>query len=176
MVVSSQAVYQVFAPARLNELRDSETAAKIKDDFSTAFSTLKGQVKKWTFVHNHPEAKIGKLTATALVDLKQEHPSVEISVLDIDSLWDTISTLPAAVLEKHFGETAEPETPLTLSEQIADLRLVHCMRSARPWNRCWEMSLNISSLFVVQLRPPKYSNPAKQTQRLRCRKAMKCLH
>lgn len=33
-VISSQLVYQVYAPARISELKDAETAAKIKADSS----------------------------------------------------------------------------------------------------------------------------------------------
>jgi hypothetical protein len=55
-VISSQLVYAVYAPARREEDRDSETAAKIRSDFAKACSTLRGQLKAWVFVHNHPEA------------------------------------------------------------------------------------------------------------------------
>jgi hypothetical protein len=41
-VISSQLVYAVYAPARREEDRDSETATKIRSDFAKACSTLHG--------------------------------------------------------------------------------------------------------------------------------------
>jgi tetratricopeptide (TPR) repeat protein len=103
-VISSQLVYAVYAPARRNEDRDSETAAKIRSDFAKASSTLGGQLKAWIFVHNHPEGKLGKLSARAVSELKSRNPSVEIAVLNIDSLWGKLTALPDETLRAFFGE------------------------------------------------------------------------
>ena len=72
-VISSQLVYAVYAPARREDDRDSETAAKIRSDFSAAFSTLQGKLKAWVFVHNHPDGKLGKLSTTVINDLKSQN-------------------------------------------------------------------------------------------------------
>src|SRR5207248_6584816 len=120
--INAQRVYQVYAPARLNELRDSETAAKIKADFATASATLHNQLKSWIFIHNHPEAKIGKLTAAALNELKTQNSSVEIQVLDIDSFWEKLKDLPESLLQKHFGSPLHEGAQSTAIEEIADLR------------------------------------------------------
>ena len=103
LAVNSQRVYQVFAPARINEMRDSDTAAKIRKDFPKVLKHLSGQIKSWVFLHNHPEAKIGKETAAAISELKAANPTVEILVLDIDSLWDLLKVLPDTALAKLFG-------------------------------------------------------------------------
>ena len=102
-VINSQLVYQVYAPARINELRDGETAAKIRSDFAKAQSTLSGKLKEWTFVHNHPEGKIGRLSAKALSEIKRNHPDISLNVLDIDSLWTRLEKLGNRALEMLFG-------------------------------------------------------------------------
>jgi len=105
-VISSQLVYQAYAPARIHELRDSEIAAKIRSDFAKAHRTLGGRLKGWTFIHNHPEGKIGKLSAAAISRLQAKHSEVEMSVLDIDSLWKRLSLVPDAALSRLFGPAA----------------------------------------------------------------------
>jgi hypothetical protein len=103
-VISSQLVYAVYAPARRDEDRDSETAAKIRSDFAKACSTLHGQLKAWIFVHNHPEGKLGQLGAKAISELKSRNPSVEITVLSIDGLWEKLKALSDETLKRFFGE------------------------------------------------------------------------
>src|SRR5712671_688136 len=110
-VISSQLVYAVYAPARREEDRDSETAAKIRSDFAKAHSTLHGGLKAWVFVHNHPEGKLGQLGARAISDLKSQNPSVEISVLSADGLWDRLKVLPDETLKRLFGGKDAPATP-----------------------------------------------------------------
>lgn len=102
-VISSQLVYQVYAPTRINELRDSETAAKIRGDFEKAQRTLAGELKGWTFVHNHPDGKIGHLTAAALSKIKRRHPDITFQILDINSLLSRLEELPHRTIEKLFG-------------------------------------------------------------------------
>ena len=111
-VINKRLVYQVYAPARRDELRDAETASKIKKDFQTAYSTLTGQMENWVFVHNHPGAMLGKASVAAVNQLKTENPKVGIDVLDIDSLWQRLEGLPDAVLERLFGK-APPPKPVT---------------------------------------------------------------
>lgn len=106
-VISSQLVYAVYAPARRNEDRDSETSAKIRSDFAKAFSTLKGKMKAWTFVHNHPDGNLGQLGITAINDLKSQNPSVDITVLNVNSLWERLMTLSDETLERFFGAKNE---------------------------------------------------------------------
>lgn len=116
-VISSQLVYAVYAPARMKEVRDSETAAKIHSDFTGACSTLDGQLKGWVFVHNHPEGKLGKLSVKAISDLKCQNPSVQIEVLNIDSLWEKLKFLSEEILQQLFGQLHLGAT------QCADLRV-----------------------------------------------------
>jgi hypothetical protein len=109
-VISSQLVYQVFAPARRKELRDAETAKKIRADFATARATLGGDIRKWVFVHNHPEARIGKLSTAAISGIKTDAPTVEIRVLDINSLWLELAKLPEVSLMHLFGEVSSSDS------------------------------------------------------------------
>src|SRR5260221_5922568 len=120
--INGQRVYQVYAPARFQDLRDSQTARKIRGDFKAAFLTLGGQLKSWVFVHNHPEAKIGQLTASALSELKAQHPAITFTVLDIDSLWQTLQTLSDDVLKVLFDSGSPEELPARMADEILDLR------------------------------------------------------
>ena len=90
-VINSQLVYQVYAPATTKELQDSKTAAKIRADFTTAYSNLDAELKFWVFVHNHPEAELGKLSIKALSKLKSQYHHVNITVLNINSLWESLT-------------------------------------------------------------------------------------
>src|SRR5437899_2672263 len=119
-VISSQLVYQVYAPARIVELKDAETAAKIKADFQAASKTLNNQLKGWVFVHNHPEAALGKMSIAAICELKNQHPDVDISVLDIDSLWEKLKVLPDSTLRSLCG--GPPPGAGAITEEISDLR------------------------------------------------------
>lgn len=103
LVINSQLVYQVYAPARIRELQDSKTAAKIRDDFQKAYSTLNGHIKAWHFVHNHPQAELGPRSMAALSDLEHQHPGIEFQPLDIKSLEKLISGLPEEVIDKLVG-------------------------------------------------------------------------
>lgn len=114
IAINAQLVYQVFAPARIGELRDGETATKIKTDFAKAYQSLGGSLKEWVFVHNHPEAKLGQLSAGALNQLKSTHPHIAISVLDIDSLWAKLAEVPAARRKELFGAEARSENRVKL--------------------------------------------------------------
>jgi tetratricopeptide (TPR) repeat protein len=101
IVISEHLAYQVFAPPRLNELRDGEVAAKIRADFAKAHSTMGGKLQAWRFVHNHPEAAVGKLTAAAINDLVTANPGIEFKILDIHSLWDL---LVSNLSDESFGQ------------------------------------------------------------------------
>lgn len=111
--IGSQLAYQVYAPARIHELRDAETARKIRVDFRAAFDTLGGRLRAWHFVHNHPQGAVGQLTAAAMSELAASHPSIRFRVLDIDSLWEEVSLLPRDVLGELFpaGSGSTPEGP-----------------------------------------------------------------
>lgn len=102
-VISKEHAYQAYAPARIAELNDSKTATKIRTDFAKAHSTLGGQLRAWTFVHNHPEGKLAQRSAATVAHLKAEHPDVEVFVLDINSLWEMLDILSDAQLAKLFG-------------------------------------------------------------------------
>ena len=108
-VINSQLVYQVYAPARIAELYDSITAKKIKVDFAKANSKLNNQMKAWAFIHNHPEAKIGQLSARAISDLETQHKEVTIRVLNIDTFWDELKNVPHKSIAKVLNVTI-PDT------------------------------------------------------------------
>ena len=79
---------------------------------------MRGQLKAWVFVHNHPEGKLGKLSATAINQLKSQNPPVEIAGLSIDSLWDRLTTLPGEILERFFGAGSEGAVPISDQKEL----------------------------------------------------------
>lgn len=93
--IAGQIVYQVFAPPRMDEARDGETADKISRDFASAHAALQGKMKGWVFVHNHPEGKLGKRGIAAINQLQASHPGISIEVWNIDTLWERVAELPA---------------------------------------------------------------------------------
>jgi hypothetical protein len=121
-VISSQLVYQAYAPARISELNDSVTASKIRADFETASKTLGGKLNKWVLVHNHPEAALGKLSVAAINELRELNPRIDISVLDIDSLWEELTGLPEPILGELCGGPPPQLRGNPITEEISDLR------------------------------------------------------
>jgi hypothetical protein len=93
--IAGQVVYQVFAPPRMDEVRDGETADKIARDFANAYTALRGEMRGWIFVHNHPEGKLGKLGIAAISQLQAAHTGVRIEVWNIDTLWERVAEMPA---------------------------------------------------------------------------------
>ena len=105
LVISAGHVYQVYAPARLEELRDAQVAKKIGADFAAAHAFLAARLRAWSFVHNHPQAAIGKRTVKVVQSLRAEHPEIDLRILDIDSLWDDLlAALPDDSLERLFPQ------------------------------------------------------------------------
>ncbi len=107
VAINRRRVYQCFAPARISETKDSETASKIRADFAAARQTLAGTLAEWVFVHNHPEGRLGKDANAALVSLKAEHPEVEILAWGLQDLWNALSALPEDALAQDFGPGSE---------------------------------------------------------------------
>ena len=92
LVLQEGRVYQIYAPPSLGT--DSNTAAKVKDDFDKAKSTLNNSLKIWTFVHNSSDGKVGHLTAAALKILSDEHPAITVEAIGIDGLWVRLEKIP----------------------------------------------------------------------------------
>ena len=116
LVIDSRLVYQVFAPARVKEMKDGKTAAKIRADFRRAHMTLGDSLKSWTFIHNHPEGKIGKLTAGAIASLKADYPTITFVIHDINSIWEELVHLPRDKIAFLFGDSRRTEIDLPVVE------------------------------------------------------------
>ncbi|MHB8580524.1 MAG: tetratricopeptide repeat protein [Ignavibacteriaceae bacterium] len=124
-VISLQLVYAVYAPARTAATGDAQTARKIRSDFSKASSTLQGKFRAWVFVHNHREGKLGQRSTTAISELTNANPLVEITVLNINTLWEKLTKLPDEALKRLFGDGVVDTTQalLPLEEDIpADIK------------------------------------------------------
>ncbi|MFZ4700322.1 MAG: hypothetical protein ACOYMG_09740 [Candidatus Methylumidiphilus sp.] len=116
LVLQEGRVYQIYAPPSLGT--DSNTAAKVKEDFNKAKITLNNSLKIWTFVHNSSDGKVGHLTAAALKKLKDENPAIIVEAIDIDLLWERLEKLPNEKLAALFGI---PEQPNLAEPQIRAL-------------------------------------------------------
>jgi tetratricopeptide (TPR) repeat protein len=111
-VINEQHVYQVYAPARINEMRDADTAEKIREDFLKVHNALSGRMRGWTFIHNHPEGSLGKKSILCISELEYLYHPTTIRVLSIDSLWDRIKDLPDPTLEILFGGSSTQATKI----------------------------------------------------------------
>jgi hypothetical protein len=127
-VINSQLVYQVYAPGRRSEDRDSETAEKIKADFHKAYSHLQGRLKTWVFVHNHPEAKLGKLSINATSDLKEQYQDVEIKVFNIDVFWQELQEKVAIERIAQILHVAIPQSDHVDPARIVIARFAYITR------------------------------------------------
>ncbi len=102
--LNRQRVYQCFAPPRTaEEMRDGETASKIREDFANARQTLGDTMREWVFVHNHPQSLLGHLSNAALMEIKAQHPSLTVLAWGIAELWTELSSLPKLTLAQAFG-------------------------------------------------------------------------
>lgn len=112
VVLSDLEVYQVYAPTRIDDLKDSATAKKIAADFAKAKGRMGGNLRRWSFVHNHPQGGLAQLGAAAAAKLTADNPEITIRVLDIDSLWDLLQTIHPDKLTELFGP------PMTIDNVI----------------------------------------------------------
>ena len=74
------------------------------------------------FVHNHPQAALGKLSIAAINELRNKHSKIEVAVLDIDSLWEKLKALPDDPLNTLFGGTTRGGNEQIITEDISDLQ------------------------------------------------------
>ena len=123
LVINIGRVYQCFAPDRIDEEKDAQTAAKVKSDFEAASEYLARGLREWVFVHNYPSQRIGKKTAKALTELKANHPNVTIFLWGKDELWTELNDkLTASTLRELFGASLEQEDVLDL--RLSDIEAV----------------------------------------------------
>lgn len=102
--LNRQRVYQCYAPARTaEEMKDRDTASKIREDFSNARNSLGDSMREWVFVHNHPQGELGKLSNAALLEIKAQHPSVTVLAWGVGDFWDELARLPKLTLAQAFG-------------------------------------------------------------------------
>lgn len=102
--LNKQRVYQCYAPARTaNEMKDGETAAKIRADFAKARQTLGDAMREWVFVHNHPQSEMGQFSNAAMLEIKEQHPTLTILAWGVAEFWNELAGLPKLTLAQAFG-------------------------------------------------------------------------
>lgn len=84
-------------------MKDGDTAAKIREDFSNARRSLGDALREWVFVHNHPQGELGKLSNAALLEIKAAHPSVTVLAWGVVEFWNELDRLPRLTLAQAFG-------------------------------------------------------------------------
>src|SRR5216684_4187790 len=72
---SERLLFQVYAP---NELKVSQTIAKIREDFTEALRQWKDHFDTWVFVHN-TTAGLPPDVMSTLLDLQQHHPHITVT-------------------------------------------------------------------------------------------------
>ncbi|MBK8001314.1 MAG: hypothetical protein IPK15_22065 [Verrucomicrobia bacterium] len=103
--LNKQRVYQCYAPARTAaEMKDSETAAKIRKDFANALKTLGETMREWVFVHNHPQSELGQLSNAAMLEIKAQHLGLTILAWGATEFWNELAAqVPNLTLARAFG-------------------------------------------------------------------------
>ena len=79
-------VFQVYSPDRLKQ---SETVAKIREDFAGAVAEWGNDLTKWVFVYN-TRLGVGPDVPQMLNDLRHEHPDIVIEPLSSEALWEAM--------------------------------------------------------------------------------------
>jgi hypothetical protein len=124
-------VYQCYAPARIDEMRDAETAGKIRGDFAGALATVGEALNEWVFVHNHPESQLGHLSTAALMEIKAAHPSITLLAWGRVEFWAELFRLPKLTLAQVFGNNATQVVVVAVN--LDDLQRVIARLEASPF-------------------------------------------
>jgi hypothetical protein len=111
---SQRQLFQVYAPL---EMKESDTVAKIKEDFDGALVHWKNEMGKWTFVHNCYEG-LGPLVTKQLLKLDGSG-GVKVSHWGFPELRETIFELEESDIIFLLGKAPSNEDVNNL--RIADL-------------------------------------------------------
>ena len=113
LVLKEGRVYQLYAPPSL--ATDTAMATKINADFEKAVETCGPSLKAWTMVHNSPDGKVGHRSAKALLQIKENNPTVCVEALGIDGLWEHLEKMTNDTLVSLFGEAPRQKINIDIS-------------------------------------------------------------
>lgn len=96
--LSTGTIYQCYAPY---DLKESETIAKIKEDFAGALAHWPEFMRSWCFVHNDDRGlppNVEKL----FDEMRREHPGIAVTVMNEAELRDIVFEIEVEHLEALF--------------------------------------------------------------------------
>lgn len=96
---SQRTLYQVYAP---NEMKASETIAKIEEDYHGAFPYWKEYFKTWVFVHNSIDG-LGADISKKLLDIEKDYPEIKIENWGFEELRQKIFSLNEEDISSILG-------------------------------------------------------------------------
>jgi len=111
-LVSERCVFQSYAPS--SGFRKQPLLSKIQGDFLGAVKKWGDKIIQWIFVHNETEG-LPKYAIDLIEQLKNDHPSIDISVWGPGILKQKILSLPLAKLVDMFGLAPSQEDITSLT-------------------------------------------------------------
>ena len=123
-IISSKELFQVYAPA---ELEDSVAARKITEDFEGAIHHWSQDVSKWTFVHNSLDG-IGPKSLALLLEISRKHPQRQLSFFTPDDLRRVVFSLSTEDIAKILGPAFEAPAPSRITFNEIRTALEHIAR------------------------------------------------
>ena len=101
---SERTLFQVYAP---NEVKVSQTTAKIREDFTEALLHWKEHFDTWVFVHN-ASSGFPPQVITALLDLKKPHTAFKVTAWGYDELLLQFRRLSLDAMCSLYGSPPQP--------------------------------------------------------------------
>ena len=117
-LASERTLFQVYGP---NEISQSETIRKIKEDFTEALSFWKEHFDTWVFMHNSING-LPPDVLKHLLDLGAMHSSLTITQWSLEELKLRFRRIPADALPSWLGVAPSSEGKMTMG--FDELRLV----------------------------------------------------
>jgi hypothetical protein len=113
-LIPEKRIYQVYAPS--SGFKKSNLLNKITDDFSGAKDKWKEKMQAWTFVHNEFEG-LPPYAIDAIEKIKKDNPTIDISVLGPNELFDISINLGLEKLIDVFGHVPTQKDMVDLTHE-----------------------------------------------------------
>ncbi len=108
---SQRRFFQCYAPT---ELRQSETLAKLHEDFAGAMPYAEEFFDVWVFAHNAPKGAVPTWLIKEIERLQKEQPNLVIELFGYEELRKLVMNLPTGDLIALFGPPITQQSMMSL--------------------------------------------------------------
>ncbi len=119
-------VYQVYSP---DEMKESQTRAKIEEDLSGAVEHWGEKLNRWVFVYNVRKG-LPPDVPQLLLNQSRLYPNITIEPMSNDDLWKIVKKLPAQDRVEILGPPPGYETLFPLKAALPE-ELAHRLQNGR---------------------------------------------